>query len=91
MERRESGVLEAVGYRHYAEATTAGMFEPFVEVGDCVSAGQPLGQIHDETASRHPPVIQRAPLCGIVFSRDAFGLIQRRAWVAIVAKESDRW
>jgi hypothetical protein len=26
-----------------------------------------------------------------VFSRHAFGLIQRRAWVAIVAKESDRW
>jgi Xaa-Pro dipeptidase len=91
MGRRESRVLEALGYRHYAKATAGGMFEPFVELGDRVSVGQPLGQIHDVTAPRHPPAIQRAPLGGIVFSRHAFCLIEWRAWVAIVAKESGRW
>jgi predicted deacylase len=83
-------VLEALSYRHYAKATEGGIFEPFVDLAGRVGAGQPLGQIHALDGGRSPAV-QRAPVDGIVFMRHAFGLIERRAVVAIVAHESRRW
>ena len=88
--RRESRVLEALSYGHYAKASVSGIFEPFVDLGHRVRAGQPLGQIHPLGDTKRKPAVQCAPLAGIVFARHAFGLIERRAGVGIVAKESRR-
>jgi N-alpha-acetyl-L-2,4-diaminobutyrate deacetylase len=88
--RRLSRVLEALSYRHYAKAKVSGLFEPFVDLGARVAAGQALGQIHALDAPARKPWVARAPLDGIVYNRHAFGLIEKGGWVAIVAIESRR-
>lgn len=89
--RRSCGESEALGPRHYVRANAAGMFEPFVDLGERVEAGDALGQIHDLAGSRRKPSIRRAKLSGILFARHAFGLIRKESTVAIVARETKRW
>lgn len=89
--RRRSRVLEALSYDHYAKASVGGIFEPFVDIEAMVVAGQPIGQIHPVGAPRPAPVVHHAPVAGRVFMRHAFGRIERRGWVAIIARDSDRW
>ncbi|MBM3583304.1 MAG: N-alpha-acetyl diaminobutyric acid deacetylase DoeB [Alphaproteobacteria bacterium] len=88
--RRRSRVLEALSYDCYAKASVGGIFEPFVDLEARVAKGQPIGQIHPLGTARPAPAIQHAPVAGRVFMRHAFGLIARREWVAIVARDSDR-
>lgn len=87
---RRCRMLEALSFRHYAKSTATGIFEPFVDLDARVKAGQPLGQVHALDAPARAAAVQRSRLDGIVFSRHAFGLIEKGNWVAIVAKESRR-
>lgn len=87
--KRRPRLLEALSYGHYAKATASGIFEPFVDLTAKVRAGQPLGQVH-ALDGRRKPAVQEAPVGGVVYMRHAFGLIERRQAVAIVAHESRR-
>lgn len=89
--RRSSGISEAPSARHYVKASAAGIFEPFLDLGQRVVAGQVLGQIHNLASPGREPSTQRAPVSGILFARHAFGLIRSRGTVAIIARESKRW
>jgi len=89
--RRSSGESEAPGARNYVKAATAGIFEPFVELGTRVRAGAALGQIHAFDRPARAPRVHRARASGILFARHAFGLIKAGNIVAIVARETKRW
>ncbi len=80
--------LVEVRNRHYfVLAPDAGLFEPFVELGDTVAAGQPCGQVHfvDNPAREPVPVAFRA--AGMVISKRRFGRVERGDCVAHLATE----
>jgi N-alpha-acetyl-L-2,4-diaminobutyrate deacetylase len=89
--RRSSGESEALSYRHYVKAGASGIFEPFVDLGERVAAGDAVGQIHSLDRPARAPSIRRARVSGILYARHAFGLIKNGDTVAIVAKETRRW
>jgi N-alpha-acetyl-L-2,4-diaminobutyrate deacetylase len=89
--RRSSGEAEALSYRHYVKARAAGIFEPFVDLGERVRAGDVVGQIHSLDRPDRAPSIRRARVSGILYARHAFGLIKNGDTVAIVARETRRW
>ncbi len=51
-------LMESLGNDYYVYATEGGLFEPLVELGEEVSAGQPAGRIHfHHTPWREPAVV----------------------------------
>jgi N-alpha-acetyl-L-2,4-diaminobutyrate deacetylase len=89
--RRSSAEAEAMSYRHYVKAGAAGIFEPFVDLGERVRAGEAVGQIHDPDRPARAPSVRKSRVAGILFARHAFGLIAKSDIVAIVARETKRW
>jgi len=70
----------------YVMAPTSGIFEPFVELGDSVEAGQPLGQIHSVDHAFHPPLPVLARTSGILFVRRSFPLTTQGECVAVIVR-----
>lgn len=70
----------------YIMAPADGIFEPFVELGDAVTAGQAIGQMHFPTQPAWQP--QRVPALtdGIVISRRAFPLTRQGECVAVITR-----
>ena len=70
----------------YVMAPTSGVFEPFLELGDGVEIGQPLGQIHsvEHAFSQPMPVLARSS--GKLFVRRAFPLTQQGECVAVTVR-----
>jgi len=89
--KRRTLFLEALTYDRYVFARQSGIFEPLVDLEDRVEDGQPVGRIHmigdpgGETATYH------APAAGIVYSRHAFGRIERGRRIALVAEEKPQF
>lgn len=73
----------------YVMAPADGIFEPFVELGDAVSAGQVIGQMHTVTQPDWPPIPVRALTSGLVMSRRAFPLTKHGECVLVVARPVD--
>jgi predicted deacylase len=63
-------IMEVAGEDYYCYATDDGLFEPYVELGDSVSAGQPAGALHT------PETPWRAPV-EVFFERDGLVLCKR--------------
>ncbi|WP_425342957.1 hypothetical protein [Rhizobium etli] len=78
---------EALSSRHYSKATESGIFEPLVEIGEPVEAGQAIGQIHSLDAAGLEASVQRFPLSGLVYCRRALGRIKVGETVAVLARE----
>jgi predicted deacylase len=73
----------------YLFAPESGLWETFVDVGDRVSAGQPVGQIHFlERPDREPAVVD-AETDGIVFVVRAIATTEQGDNVAVIAREID--
>jgi N-alpha-acetyl-L-2,4-diaminobutyrate deacetylase len=71
----------------YLLAPESGLWETFVDVGDRVTAGQPLGQIHFlERPDREPEVV-RSKTDGIVFVVRAIATTEQGDNVVVVARE----
>ena len=59
-------ILDGRDPRNYVAAPEAGLFESFVDAGESVATGQPIGAIHFmERPDRRPEVLE-APLDGVV-------------------------
>lgn len=63
-------ILDVRGPDYFVYATGTGLFEPLVEPGDTVSAGQPAARIHT-------PETPWAPADTVHFARDGFVLCKR--------------
>lgn len=70
----------------YVMAPVSGIFEPFLEMGDPVEAGQKLGQIHSTELPFAEPVAVLAQTGGILFGRCGFPLTHQGACVATIVR-----
>jgi predicted deacylase len=70
----------------YLMAPLAGIFEPFVELGTPVEAGQAVGQIHVVEQPHWEPAPVIARTSGFVISRRSFPLTGRGDCVIVIAR-----
>lgn len=70
----------------YLMAPVSGIFEPLLEMGDPVTAGQPVGQIYSTELPFQPPTPVIARTDGILFGRCGFPLTQQGACVATIVR-----
>lgn len=68
---------------------TDGLFDPLVDPGDEVAAGQPLARIHALDDLAEPPSVMTSAIDGVVVMRHASGLIRGGDPVAAVAVPAD--
>jgi len=78
---------EVAGRDYYVLASDAGLFEPFVELSDCVEAGAPCGQIHYVDDPDRPPRQVAFKRAGMVICKRHPGRVERGDCVAHVATE----
>jgi N2-acetyl-L-2,4-diaminobutanoate deacetylase len=87
----DSRLVEVPDANHSSSTPHDGLFEPLVEVGDSVRAGQPLARIHrPEELDREPTVIL-AKVDGLVFVRHAATKVFKGDGVITIARPSTRW
>ena len=73
----------------YLLAPESGLWETFVDLGDHVSVGQPVGQIHFlERPDREPEVVE-ALTDGIVFVVRAIATTAQGDNVVVIARQVD--
>jgi predicted deacylase len=70
----------------YIMAPASGVFEPFVELGDVIEVGQPVGCIHFIEQPAWEPVIVRAASAGFVMTRRAIPMTQQGDCVVVIAR-----
>ncbi|MDH3452733.1 MAG: succinylglutamate desuccinylase/aspartoacylase family protein, partial [Gammaproteobacteria bacterium] len=71
----------------YVMAPDAGLYEPFVELGEDVRDDQPLGRIHYVDDLHREPVIVTASRSGFLVCKRPPGRVQRGDNIAIVAQQ----
>ena len=69
----------------YVLADDAGIYEPLVDLGAEVAAGDAIGQIHVVEQPEHPPAVYHAGRAGTLIGRHHPGLIQPGDFLALVA------
>jgi predicted deacylase len=69
--------LLAVRPQHYCYAPDAGLFEPYVDLGDEVKAGQAAGAVHYQDAPWREPTIAYFPEGGLVICKRLPGRTER--------------
>ena len=79
----------ATEVENYVLAPESGLWETFVDTGDRVSAGQPVGQIHFLERPDREPAIVEAHNDGIVFVVRAIATTEQGDNVAVIAREID--
>jgi predicted deacylase len=65
------------GPNYYCYAPDAGLFEPYVDLGDEVEAGQPAGAVHFPDTPWREPTIARFEHAGLVICKRVPGRIER--------------
>ncbi|GAB4176665.1 MAG: succinylglutamate desuccinylase/aspartoacylase family protein [Thalassobaculales bacterium] len=70
-------LLEVRGAADYVYAPEDGVFEPLVELGDTVAAGQPAGLIHFTDTPWREPALARFEAAGLVICKRVPGMTQR--------------
>ena len=79
-------VVAAEQREDYIMAPTSGIYEPFLELGDAVEAGQPLGQLHSIEHPFNMPMPVLARSSGSLFLRRAFPLTQQGECLAVIVR-----
>ncbi len=79
-------IVAAEGREDYVMAPVSGIYEPFLEMGDGVELGQPLGQLHAIEQPFAKPMVVNALSSGILMSRRAFPLTIQGDCVAVVVR-----
>ena len=64
------------GRDDYVLSPVAGLFEPFVRLGDDVEVGQPAGQVHFVEEPAREPVVCRFKASAMVICQRAIGRVQ---------------
>jgi len=80
-------VVEVCNRDYFVLAPDAGLFEPFVELGETVEVGRPCGQVHFVDNPGREPVAVRFRAAGTVISKRHFGRVERGDCVAHLATE----
>jgi hypothetical protein len=80
-------VVEVRNREYFVLASEAGLFEPFVELGDVVAAGQECGQVHFVDNPAREPVVAQFRAAGTVISKRHFGRVERGDCVAHLATD----
>jgi predicted deacylase len=80
-------VIEVRNRDYFVLAPDAGLFEPVVELGDIVHAGQVCGQVHFVDNPGREPVPAYFRASGMVMSKRHFGRVERGDCVAHVATD----
>jgi predicted deacylase len=70
----------------YIMAPVSGLFEPFFELRDPVTAGQPIGQIHSQELPFSEPYLVCARTSGMFISRRSFPLVRQGEYLATVVR-----
>jgi predicted deacylase len=70
-------------------ARDSGLFEPFVDIGEPVSAGQAMGVVHDRDHPDRPPIPVLSPYAGILLAKRALGLVGIGDAVGQIARDAD--
>jgi len=65
----------------------AGIYEPLVDLGEPVTAGQPIANIHPFEDSGAEPAVYHAKRDGLLYCRHAPGLIGRGDCLAVIAAD----
>jgi len=78
----ETRLVEMRTPDYFVLAPDAGLFEPFVELGQRVTAGDECGQVHFVDNPRREPVAARFRIAGEVISKRHFGRVERGDCVA---------
>ncbi|MCA9973317.1 MAG: succinylglutamate desuccinylase/aspartoacylase family protein [Anaerolineales bacterium] len=81
-------LMTTPGAENYHHVTAGGIYEPFVELGTAVSAGEPLGQVH---AAQHPAQAPRpvpAQCDGVLLGTRGPGFVDSGDCVALIAQET---
>lgn len=73
----ETRFYRVAGERHYVYACERGVFEPLVDLGERVSAGQPAARIHFPDTPSREPVLVAFESAGEVVCRRTFAAVQR--------------
>jgi len=82
----ETRVVEADDERDYIMATSSGVFEPLLELGDQVQQGQRVGRIHHLEHPEHDPEDVVAQSSGILFARRSVPLASQGECLAVVTR-----
>lgn len=80
-------IIEVKNRDYYVHAPEPGLFEPFVELGDKVAAGQPCGQVHFVDNPARPAVPCHFRTAGMVVCKRHFGRVERGDCVAHLATD----
>ena len=83
--RNDRPVLELAGTAAYVYAPVDGIFEPFHENGETVSAGQPAGRVHQTWDMTARPVTVHYRADGIVYGRRHPGRVSPGNCCVVVA------
>lgn len=78
----------ATDVENYLLAPESGLWETFVDLGERVIAGQPVGQIHFLERPDREPAVVRAQNDGIVFVVRAIATTDQGDNVAVIAREA---
>ncbi|MFB3819732.1 MAG: succinylglutamate desuccinylase/aspartoacylase family protein [Candidatus Methylomirabilales bacterium] len=85
--RQPTRLVEVPSRSYFALAPDAGLFEPLVELGADVRAGQACGQVHFVDDPARPPVPVSFAAAGTVVSQRHFGRVERGDCVAHLATD----
>lgn len=81
--------LKIVDAKQHIYSTHRGLFEPAFSPGDTVSAGDPVGYIHNTDQIELPPARIDFPVNGVAFVRCHRGLVEKGELLALVGIESE--
>jgi N-alpha-acetyl-L-2,4-diaminobutyrate deacetylase len=81
-------LMEVPDGSYYVMATSHGIYEPFYRLGDTVTAGCPIGQIHHFDDLLRQPDRLLARQSGTLFCRRVQGRVERGDCVAVIARDS---
>jgi predicted deacylase len=82
-----SQLLEVASFDAFAIAMTRGVYEPIVDLGVGVIAGQVLGVVHSFEGDDTPPRAVAAAASGVLICRRAEGITQTGDCVGIIAEK----
>lgn len=83
---RRAQIIAAEEREDYVMAPVSGIYQPFLEMGETVAAGQVLGQLHALETPFAPPTPVLARTAGMIMSRRALPLTGQGDCVAVLAR-----
>jgi hypothetical protein len=81
--------MRVSGSRHYVYAYERGVYEPLVELGDAVEAGQSAARIHFPETPLREPVTMRFAGSGLVVCKRLPATVQRGDCLFHLAEPDD--